>query len=67
MSYFVSPIRKINGIKLLDGGISDAIPFRKSISDGNTKNVVVLTKNKGYKKTPFKFVATGKIEVRKVS
>jgi predicted patatin/cPLA2 family phospholipase len=38
MSCFVSPIRKINGIKLLDGGLSYAIPIRKSISDGNTKN-----------------------------
>lgn len=39
---------KIGSEYYLDGGISDAIPIRKSISDGNTKNVVVLTKEAGY-------------------
>ena len=36
----------------LDGGISDAIPIRKSILDGNTKNVVILTKEEGYVRQP---------------
>jgi len=35
----------------LDGGLSDSIPIRKSIADGNEKNVVVLTKEEGYRKT----------------
>lgn len=51
---FVSPIVEYKGMKLLDGGIADPIPIRKSIDDGNTKNVVVLTRNKGYRKKPFK-------------
>ena len=36
----------------LDGGISDAIPIRKSILDGNTKNIVVLTKEEGFVRQP---------------
>ncbi len=39
---------KIGNEYYLDGGISDAIPIRKAIADGNTKNVVVLTKEVGY-------------------
>lgn len=36
----------------LDGGISDAIPLRQSIKDGNHKNVVVMTKETGYRRKP---------------
>lgn len=36
----------------LDGGITDAIPIRKAIADGNTKNVVILTKEEGYVREP---------------
>jgi predicted patatin/cPLA2 family phospholipase len=51
---FVSPTVEIEGKVLLDGGIVDPIPVRKSIEDGNTKQVIVLTRNKGYRKEPFK-------------
>ena len=56
---FLSPIVDINGMKLLDGGIVDSIPIKKSIKDGNKKNVVILTQNKNYRKRPSKgnFVA----------
>lgn len=40
---------------LLDGGISDSIPLKKAKSDGYGKNVVVLTRNEGYKKKPSRF------------
>ena len=50
---FLSPIVDINGMKLLDGGIADSIPIKKSIKDGNEKNVVILTRNKDYRKKPF--------------
>lgn len=33
-----------------DGGLADPIPIRKSIEDGNEKNLIVLTRPKGYKK-----------------
>ncbi|MBO4292381.1 MAG: patatin family protein [Lachnospiraceae bacterium] len=36
----------------LDGGLSDSIPIKKSIMDGNRKNVVILTKEEGYMKEP---------------
>ena len=35
---------------LLDGGLSDAVPVKKSMADGNAKNVIVLTRPKGYRK-----------------
>ncbi len=41
-------------MNLLDGGISDPIPIRKSMEDGNPKNVVVLTSEDGYNQKPFK-------------
>lgn len=50
----ISPIVKFKGHEFLDGGISDSIPIRKSISDGNEKNVIVLTRNKDYRKEPMK-------------
>lgn len=39
---------KIGNEYYLDGGIADAIPIRRAIADGNTKNVVILTKEVGY-------------------
>lgn len=39
-----------NGKYMLDGGIVDPIPIIKAESDGFTKNVVVLTKPRGYYK-----------------
>ena len=41
---------KIGKKRYLDGAISDAIPVRKAVLDGNRKNVVILTREKGYKK-----------------
>lgn len=51
----VSPIVNFKGHELLDGGISDSIPIVKSIKDGNKKNVIVLTRNEGYRKNQMKF------------
>lgn len=52
----ISPIVKFKGHEFLDGGISDSIPVAKSISDGNNKNIIVLTRNKDYRKSPIKYV-----------
>jgi len=41
---------EINGRYYLDGGVSDSIPIRKSVADGNAKTVVVLTQGKDYRK-----------------
>ncbi len=43
---------KIGGEYYLDGGISDAIPIRKAVADGNRKNLVVMTKEVGYRRKP---------------
>jgi len=50
----LSPVYKLNGLRLLDGGIADPIPIEKSIADGNTFHVIVLTRNEGYQKPVFK-------------
>ncbi len=39
---------KIGNEHYLDGGLSDAIPIRRAVADGNVKNVVILTKEVGY-------------------
>ncbi|PGS55781.1 patatin family protein [Bacillus sp. AFS041924] len=50
----MAPIIKFNEHFLMDGGIGDPIPIRKSEADGNRKNIVVLTRNAGYRKKPSK-------------
>ncbi|TLS37589.1 patatin-like phospholipase family protein [Pseudalkalibacillus caeni] len=50
----MAPIIQYDDRYLLDGGIADPIPIKKSESDGNKKNVVVLTRNPGYRKKKFK-------------
>ena len=42
----------IGGVPYLDGGVADAIPLAKSISDGHGKNILVLTRQPGYRKEP---------------
>ncbi len=49
LPYF-SKIVEVNGAKYLDGGVSDAIPICTFRSMGYEKNVVVLTREKGYRK-----------------
>lgn len=51
----ISPIVSYKGYEFLDGGVSDSIPILKSIEDGNSKNIIVLTRNLGYRKSPIKF------------
>ena len=45
------PVFKINGRKYMDGGIVDSIPFKKAMEEGCDKNIVVLTREIGYRKT----------------
>lgn len=42
------------GRQFMDGGISDPIPIKKSLEDGNTKNVIILTQPPEYMKMPAK-------------
>lgn len=47
---FVSKITYVDGIPMLDGGIADSIPVEYALEQGYEKLVVVLTRNKGYRK-----------------
>lgn len=48
---YVCPIVHVDGKPMLDGGIVDSIPVQRAIEQGYSKNVVVLTRNRGYRKT----------------
>ncbi|MBO5166105.1 MAG: patatin family protein [Lachnospiraceae bacterium] len=56
---------KIGDKVYLDGGISDAVPIRKSILDGNRKNVVILTKEEGFVRKPAKHMEVMKVRYLK--
>ena len=56
---------EVQGELYFDGGITDSIPIRKSIEDGNEHNVVILTRNKGYRKSPQKLGLIEKIMAKK--
>lgn len=62
---FASPIVKYKGMQLLDGGLSDAIPFEHALSQGQEKVVVILTQAQGYIKKPLKLDALIKWHYRK--
>ena len=51
---YVSRIVEKDGMKLLDGGCSDSIPLSQFIKMGYNRNVVVLTRPRGYRKKPEK-------------
>ena len=46
---YLCPIVNIDGRPMLDGGIVDSIPVKRAISQGYAKNIVVLTRHKGYR------------------
>jgi len=58
-------IVKIDGRKLLDGGISDSIPLRFMESAGYDRNIVILTQPRGYRKKPTKSLRLIKAAMRK--
>lgn len=41
----------IDGVPMLDGGLVDSIPVQRAINQGFSRNVVVLTRNRGFRKT----------------
>ncbi len=48
---YVSKIVDVDGIPMLDGGIVDSIPLQHAIDMGHPTNVMVLTRNRGYRNT----------------
>ncbi len=48
----VSRIVEADGKKLLDGGVADSVPIRAFRAMGYKRNIVVLTRQAGYRKKP---------------
>lgn len=46
----ISPVVDVDGIPCVDGGVADSVSLIHSMKLGHQKNVVVLTRNKGYRK-----------------
>lgn len=55
---------KIGGELYLDGGIADSIPIRRSMKDGNKKNVIIMTKEEGYVRQPISAAELALIKAR---
>ncbi|MDJ0330236.1 patatin family protein [Planococcus sp. S3-L1] len=56
---------KFDGKLLMDGGIADPLPIRKALSDGVTKPIIILTREKGYRKKKSRFARVLPSFVRK--
>jgi predicted patatin/cPLA2 family phospholipase len=52
---YVSQITYVDNIPMLDGGIVDSIPVVRAIDKGYSPNVVVLTRNRGFRSTETDF------------
>lgn len=48
---YVSKIVMVDGVPMLDGGIADSIPVERAVATGHKRNVLVLTRNKGWRNT----------------
>lgn len=46
---YVAQITEVDGVPMLDGGITDSIPVVRAIDMGYSPNVVVLTRNRGFR------------------
>ena len=53
------PLSYVDGIPMVDGGVCDSIPVRHAMADGFEKNVIILTRNKGYRKPDKDFYLPG--------
>jgi predicted patatin/cPLA2 family phospholipase len=62
---FVAKPVHYNGRILMDGGLSDSVPIRKSTDDGNEKNVLILTRPKGYRKKRPRFMRFASVRYRR--
>ncbi|MCQ2227999.1 MAG: patatin family protein [Bacteroidales bacterium] len=46
------PMGQVDNIPMVDGGVTDSIPFERALADGCEKLLVVLTKEDDYRKKP---------------
>lgn len=58
---FVCPITYVDGIPMLDGGITDSIPLMRAVQNDYELNVVVSTRHRGFRKTEESFFLTSLI------
>lgn len=61
----VSNIVSVDGYKMLDGGIVCSVPYEFMEQQGYDRNVIVLTRQKGYRKKKSQVVPLVKIALRK--
>lgn len=52
---YVAQMTEVDGIPMLDGGITDSIPIVRAMDTGHLENVVVLTRNRGFRSTELEF------------
>lgn len=50
----ISKYKVIDDKRYMDGGLADSIPVMHALNDGNRRAVVVLTRDRAYRKTPMK-------------
>jgi predicted patatin/cPLA2 family phospholipase len=58
---FIAKPVEFRGRILMDGGLSDSVPIRRCMGDGVRKPVVVLTREKGYRKSPSRAAALARL------
>ena len=62
---FVSRNVDIGGKMYLDGGLADSIPILHAVTDGCRKNVVVMTKEEGYWRSPIRHAGAARLKYAK--
>ena len=62
---FVSRNVEIGGKMYLDGGLADSIPILHAVTDGCRKNVVVMTKEEGYWRSPMRHAGAARLKYAK--
>ena len=61
----VSSVVKVDGYRLLDGGMTDSIPLKKFQEMGYEKNIVILTQPKDFVKEPDSLLKLMRISLRR--
>lgn len=50
----IAPVVELDGVPMFDGGVADSVPLRFMMKQGCNRNVLILTRQKGYRKMPSK-------------
>ncbi len=62
---FIAPMVHYNNMILMDGGLSNSVPFEYALNNGSERAVVILTQPKEYSKGPMKYTPFFKWYYRK--